>query len=148
MATNYHSKDDTMWRANARPPLAIFSWLVLIMTFHTIGCSLTGKPPTALARAELSMRAAVEARADKFAPMDLQRAREKLERSKKAMAAGQYEDARRLAETAQVEAQLAEAKADAEITQLAADTLRQRSDALRQEIERDVTHQSPAASKE
>jgi hypothetical protein len=94
------------------------------------------------------MRAAVEARADKFAPMDLQRAREKLEQSKKAMAAGQYEDARRLAESAQVEAELAEAKADAEITQLAADTLRQRSDALRQEIERDVTHQSPAASKE
>jgi cell division protein FtsB len=80
--------------------------------------------------------------------MDLQRAREKLERSKKAMAAGQYEDARRLAETAQVEAQLAEAKADAEITQLAADTLRQRSDALRQEIERGVTRRPPAASKE
>jgi uncharacterized protein DUF4398 len=146
MGTIYPSKDGTMSRADAHPPLSVYSCLVILIVFHTIGCSLARVPP-AFSRAELSLRTAVEARADEFAPMELQRARERLERSKKAMAAGQYDDARRLAETAQVEAELAEAKADAEITRLAADTLRQRGDALRQEIERGVIH-PPAASKE
>jgi len=146
--SSYNSNDGIIWRASARLPVLVFSCLVILITLQTIGCSVTTMPTAAFSRAELSLRSAVEARADEFAPMDLQRAREKLERSKKAMAAGQYEDARRLAETAQVEAQLAEAKADAEITQLAADTLRQRSDALRQEIERGVTRRPPAASKE
>ena len=102
------------------------------------------KPPTdVLSQAELTLRTAVEARADELAPMDLQRAREKLEASKKAIANGKYDEARRLAEVAQVEAELAEAKADAEITRLAADALRQRGDALRQEIESAITRGSP-----
>ena len=102
------------------------------------------KPPTeVLSIAELTLRTATEARADEFAPMDLQRAREKLEASKKAVANGKYDEARRLAEAAQVESELAEAKADAEITRLAADGLRQRGDALRQEIESAVTRGSP-----
>jgi uncharacterized protein DUF4398 len=142
MATIYNSynrNDGMIWRASARRPLLVLSCLVILITLQTIGCSVTSMPTAAFSRAELSLRSAVEARADEFAPMDLQRAREKLEGSKKAMAAGRYDDARRLAETAQVEAQLAEAKADAEITRLAADRLRQRGDTLRQEIERGVT---------
>ena len=55
---------------------------------------------------------------------------------KKAMAAGRYDEARRFAEAAEVEAELAEAKADAEITWQAADRLRRTIDALRQELER------------
>jgi predicted nucleic acid-binding Zn ribbon protein len=102
------------------------------------------KPPAeVLSSAELILRSATEARADEFAPMELQRAREKLEASKKAIANGKYDEARRLAEVAQVEAELAEAKADAEITRLAADGLRQRGDALRQEIESAVRRGSP-----
>ena len=110
--------------------------LIILVAFQISGCSTTKPPTEALASAELTMRTAVEARADELAPMDLQRAREKLERSKKAMASGKYEEARRLAEIAQVEAELAEAKADAEITRRAADGLRQAVDALRQEMER------------
>lgn len=109
------------------------------MFFLAGGCA-TAKPPTeTLARAEVQLRTAAEARADELAPMDLQRAREKLESSKRAMAAGRYDEARRLAETAEVEAELAEAKADAEITWQAADRLRRTIDALRQEMERSPT---------
>ena len=108
---------------------------------------LANPPTTIVSAAELRIRTAVEARADEFAPLDLQRAREKLDASRRAMAAGQYEDARRLAETAYVEAELSEAKADAEITRIAADTLRQRSDALRQELERPLSGRRPAPAR-
>ncbi len=125
-----------------RPALAraaTAACLFLMVAFLAGGCA-TAKPPTdILARAEVQLRTAAEARADELAPMDLQRAREKLESSKKAMAAGRYDEARRLAETAEVEAELAEAKADAEITYQAADRLRRTIDALRQEMERSPT---------
>ena len=110
-------------------------WVIILSS--QAGCVLMSKPPVdAVSRAESSLRTAVEARADEFAPMDLQRARERLAASKKAIGAGRYDEARRAAEIAEVEAELAEAKADAEITRLAADALRRRTDALRQEIER------------
>jgi hypothetical protein len=110
----------------------------VMISFASIigGCTL-GKPPTeALSKAELDLRAASEARADELAPMDLQGAREKLEASKKAMAAKRYDEARRLAEIAQVEAELAAAKAEAELTRRAAEDLRRRIDSLRAESER------------
>ena len=129
-------KPGMMRRPSAFRPMAAITYLIILVAFQISGCSTTKPPTEALASAELTKRTAVEARADELAPMDLQRAREKLERSKKAMASGKYEEARRLAEIAQVEAELAEAKADAEITRRAADGLRQAVDALRQEMER------------
>jgi predicted TIM-barrel fold metal-dependent hydrolase len=89
---------------------------------------MMGKPPTdALFRAEQSVRAATEAKAGQLAPVDFRNATEKLERSKRAMAAKRYEEARRFAESAQVDAELAEAKAEAEITRQAAQELRRAS---------------------
>jgi hypothetical protein len=123
----------------------VIPYLVL-MILQTTGCNMT-KPPTEIfSRAEMKLRTAAEALADQLAPMELQRAREKLAESKKAMAAGKYEDARRLAEIAHVEAELAEAKADAEIMRWAADGLRQSIDALRQEIERGTIRGSAAVA--
>lgn len=125
---------------------SVVTRIVILFALQTIGCT-TGKPPPELfSRAELTLRAAAEARADELAPMDLQRARDKFDAAKKAMAAGKYDEARRLAEVALVEAELAEAKADAEITRMAADGLRQRVDALRQDIERSATRGSSAAT--
>jgi uncharacterized protein DUF4398 len=135
MGTNFEAKHGRMWLAKILGPAWVFPCLVFLFAFQISGCS-TAKPTDTLFSAELNLRAATEARADELAPMELQRAREKLEGSKKALAAGNYVEARRLAELAQVEAELAEAKADAEITRLAADRLRQRGDALRQEMER------------
>jgi hypothetical protein len=114
-----------------------------------IGCS-TAQPPTRiLSDAELNLRAASEARADDLAPMDLQGAREKLVASRKAMQENKYEDARRLAENAQVEAELATAKAEAEIARRTADIVRHRLDPQRSDNERPSTSQpAPTANKE
>ena len=123
-------------RRSALARAATIAVLFSMFAFLAAGCSTLKPPADTLARAEVQLRKAAEARADELAPMDLQRAREKLETSKKAMAAGRYDEARRFAEAAEVEAELAEAKADAEITWQAADRLRRTIDALRQELER------------
>ena len=137
-------KREGMQRSAAFAPAWAIAGLIQICVFLTGGCS-TSQPTEALSRAELNLRTALEARADELAPVELQRARENLESSKKALAAGRHDEARRLAEIAQAEAELAEAKADAEITRGAADKLRQSIDALRQEMERGTTR---ATSKE
>jgi hypothetical protein len=140
---------DPMWRKKLFH-VGVLAYLTILFAFEISGCSL-GKPlPTeALSKAELDLRAATEARADELAPMDLQGAREKLEASKKAMAAKRYDEARRLAEVAQVEAELAAAKAEAELTRRAAEDLRRRIDSLRAESERgSIPALSPTAAKE
>ena len=115
----------------------VIACLIILCAFEISGCSIMGKPPTeTLANAELRLRAASEARAAEFAPMDLQSAREKLEGSKQAIAAKRYEDARRLAESAQVEAELAEVKAETEIMRRAAEELQKGIDALATDAER------------
>jgi len=136
MGTILDIKEGRIDRPKALGAAWLSPGLVLLFVIQTSGCSTTRPPTDIWSAAEINLRTATEARADELAPMELQRSREKLEASKKAMAAGNYEEARRLAELAQVEAELAEAKADAEITRLAADRLRQRGDALRQEMER------------
>ena len=127
----------------------IIPFLLSLFAFENIGCS-SAKPPTGiLSQAELDVRAASEARADELAPMDLQSARDKLEASKQAMTAKKYDDARRLAETAQVEAELAAAKVEAEITRRTADDLRRRLDPFRSENERATgLPSSPVSTKE
>jgi hypothetical protein len=109
--------------------------LLILSIFQLAGCSTANPPTESLMRAETALRTAVEARADELAPVDLRRAKENFEASKKAAAGGKHEEARRLAETAQIEAELAEAKADAETMRWAADGLRRSIDALRQEME-------------
>jgi uncharacterized protein DUF4398 len=117
--------------------LPLFYWFATAATIFCFGCSSAefpfgrnSTPPTSrLSQAELSVRAAEEAKAADLAPLDLQSAREKLTRARQALSANKYEDARRLAESAQVDAQLAEAKADAAIMRRAADQILRRADA-------------------
>lgn len=143
MGTIFSIKAAMIRRAKTHLPFSAFNYVIFSAAFLSFGCSIlplnserTAKPTVgAFSKAELSLRTAAEARADELAPMDLQRAKEKLEHARKAMAAGRDTEARRLAEAADVEAQLAEARAEAEIIRLAADQLRLRGDALRQEIE-------------
>ena len=80
-------------------------WTALSVALMMLsGCS-TSKPPTGtLAEAEWGVRAAGEAKANDFALLDLNNARAKLEKAKLAMAAGNYDDARRFAESARVDA--------------------------------------------
>ena len=69
--------------------------------------------------------------------MNLKIAGENLEKAKQAMAAKRYDDARRLAVSAMVDAELAEAKSEAEIVRRAADDVQRRVDALQTEAERE-----------
>jgi hypothetical protein len=69
--------------------------------------------------------------------MDLKRATEKLERANQAMTAARYDEARRFAESAQVDAELAEAKAETAIVRRAADDLQRRVDAVQTDAERE-----------
>jgi len=100
------------------------------------GCS-AGRPPTAtVAQAELAVQEAGQSKAPEYAAGELNIAREKFDRAKRAMDKEEYERARRLAEEALVDAQLAETKADAESTRNAARELRKTIDSLRGEAER------------
>ena len=143
MGTIVHINFAAMQCKKAQRRFWIVICLILSATSQIFGCTTLpfnqGRTETstleAFSKAELSLRTAAEARADELAPMDLQRAKEKLEQARRAMAAGRNNEARRLAEVADVEAELAQARAEAEIIRLAADELRLRSDALRQEIE-------------
>src|SRR2546422_6804781 len=123
--------------------------LVILCAFENNGCS-TAKPPTeTLARAEIGLRSATEARAEELAPLDMRSARQKLQSAKQAMAASRYEEARRLVESAQVDAELAEARAEAEVTLQAAEELRKSIDALRTEAARSSrSSSSTGAAKE
>jgi hypothetical protein len=147
MGTIFYIKPGTIRRAKRHLP---FYYVIFSAAFLFFGCSIlplnserTAMPAVgAVSKAELSLRTAAEARADEFAPIDLQRAKEKLDQARKSMAAGRNTEARRLAEAADVEAELAEAKAEAEIMRLAADYMRRRGDVLRQELEGDATRGS------
>ena len=99
------------------------------------GCS-AGRPPTAaLAQAELAVQQANQSQASQYAPLELHTARQQLESAQQAMRKEEYDQARRLAERALVNAQLAEAKAGAEQTRQAAVALQSSIESLRQEAE-------------
>jgi hypothetical protein len=100
------------------------------------GCS-AGRPPVGtLSQAELAIQQADKNTASQHAPLELQTAREQLEGARRAMEKDRYEEARRLADQALVNAQLAEAKAQAEKTSQAAAELRRSIQTLRAELER------------
>ena len=127
---------DFVRRIPRRRRTRCWTW-VLSGTIGLSGCSMSKPPSDALGKAELGVSAARDAGADELSPMDLKIAREKLEKAKQAMASKRYDDARRLAESAQVDAELAEAKSEAEIVRRAADDVQRRAGALPTEAERE-----------
>jgi hypothetical protein len=99
------------------------------------GCA--GKPPLAnLSQAELAVQEADTKTASQYAPLELKTAREQLAEAKRAMDDEEYDEARRLADQALVNAQLAEAKAGAEKARLAAAELQKSIQTLRTEVQR------------
>jgi hypothetical protein len=129
-----------MKNSKARPRL----WIVVALLFGGLvisGCS-AGKPPLGtVSQAELAVQQADQSTASVFAPLELQVARDQLTEAKRAMAAEEYEGARRFADQALVNAQLAEAKAGAGKARSAAEELRKSIQTLRGELERASTAQ-------
>jgi hypothetical protein len=99
-------------------------WIFAALIF-VYGCSIGKQPPTdVLAQAEFGVRAAHDASAEELAPMNLRSATDKLDRAKQALANKRYDDARRFAEDAQVDAELAQAQAEARAIRRAIDGLK------------------------
>ena len=121
--------------ANSRPllTLAVVTTLALLIL---PGCASTGDMPReqmAVARASVD-RASGPAGAD--APVEVSQARDKLERANAAVARKDYDDARRLAEQAEVDANLAEAKSHSVRSDRALREVREGIRQLREELAR------------
>ena len=125
----------------ARTAITLRPWMSVLLictALGVVGCA--GKPPLeTLSQAELAVQEANQITASQYAPVDLQTAREQLDRAKQAMDDEEYDEARRLAEQALVNAQLAEAKAGAEKARQAAAELQKSIQTLRAELERTTT---------
>jgi hypothetical protein len=119
-----------------RTALVMLGGLALLLAVGPVACSTPTKPAQEIEKAELAIKTADDSPMPAVASLELRIAREKLERAKTALADEKYDQARRLAEQAQVDAQLAEAKADSEAARTSAAELEQTINTLRNEAER------------
>lgn len=100
------------------PWRAIALVLAALPILAASGCASVPPPNEEISNAELALREADSVGAVEFAPLQMRIAREKLDEAKALVRKGEEEDmveARRLAESALVEAQLADQTARAEI---------------------------------
>lgn len=117
-------------RIGPRAPAA-----ALAAAFVLAACA--SAPPTAqLAVSDAALASAQGAGAPQYAPVELRSARQHLEAARVAMREGDNDEARRLAEAAEVDAKLAESRTHAAKAQAAAAELQASIAALRQELER------------
>ncbi|WP_168220384.1 DUF4398 domain-containing protein [Azospirillum thermophilum] len=106
------------WRAGA----------VLTVSLGLAACAGDVPPPTAeLGAASQAVLAAEQAGAPRFAPVELQSARDKLAAADTAMREDKRTEARRLAEQARADAELAAARSQRALTQEAAGVVRQQA---------------------
>jgi Domain of unknown function (DUF4398) len=119
------------------PRINSLSALALVACVLGAGCATQGPIPTEqLTRARTLVEQADKADAQRYAPADLQRAHDELSSADKAVSDHKYDDARRYAENAQVDADLASARASSGEAQHAAREVDRSIDSLRQESER------------
>ncbi|MBP1151886.1 MULTISPECIES: DUF4398 domain-containing protein [Methylocaldum] len=114
-----------------RPGISI----VCLSAMGLFGCASETPPINTISTADTALNQAMMVKASEYAPAEIQRAMDKLGRAKKALADEKYEDARRLAEQAQIDAQLAEAKAQSENARQMAQQAQQTIEELRREAE-------------
>ena len=99
-------------------------------------CAGTPPPTEKISNVEMMIQRARQNEADKYAPLELRLAEEKLQEAKAAMAEDENETAHKKAEKALADARVAEAKARAEKARRLTDEMSDSVDTLRQEIER------------
>ena len=100
------------------------------------GCASVPRPTEQIAVANSAITNAARAGGPEYAPVEMAAAREKMDRANRAMVKEDYEDARRLAEEAQVDARLAEKKAESAKARKAAVVMNDDIRVLREEINR------------
>jgi hypothetical protein len=110
--------------------------LVLGASMLMIGCASVPAPTEQMALSTAAVARASTAGGGEAAPVEMQTAREKLDRAKLAMVAEDYDKARTLATEAQVDAQLAESKARSNKASKAANELQEGVRVLSEELDR------------
>ena len=101
------------------------------------GCASSKKAPVdRVAKAEMAIDRARQSEAQTYAPLELKLAEEKLETAKASMAEKEYDQVRRLAEEALLDAEVAEGKARSEKTKEIALDLRKSIKEIRREMDR------------
>lgn len=100
------------------------------------GCSSMPRPDAELAGASAALMSAQNQGATQYAPVSMDRAREKLQQAEKAIQKEKYGQAKRLAEEAQADAELALATAGKEEAELAVREMEISIEVLREEIMR------------
>jgi hypothetical protein len=119
------------------PRIIFFSTMASVSCALGAGCATEGPIPTEqLTRARTLVEQADKADAQRYAPADLQRAHDELSSADKAANDHKYDEARRYAENAQVDADLASARASSGEAQHAAREVDRSIDSLKQESER------------
>jgi hypothetical protein len=119
------------------PRIITFSAMALVSCGLEAGCATQGPIPTEqLTRARALVEQADKADAQRYAPADLQRAHDELSSADKAINDHKYDDARRYAENAEVDADLASARASSGEAQRAAREVDRSIDSLKQESDR------------
>jgi len=110
---------------------------VIALSGFAFGCATEGPPPTQdLTVARTLVEQADKSDAQRYAAADLQRAHDELSSAEKAAAERRYNEARRYAEMAQVDADLASARASSGEAQRAAHEIQRSIDSLKQESDR------------
>ena len=100
------------------------------------GCAGIAPPTEQMAVSKSAIANAVSAGGSEYAALEMRAAQEKMDRANRAMNKEDYENARRLAEEAQVDARLAEKKAQSAKAQKAASVTQDDIRVLREEINR------------
>lgn len=121
-------------------PFAVALGLVLLSAL-TLGLGACATPPMPTDQIAVTTAAIAQAEAaggQALAPAEMGMARDKLRRANLAVAAQAPDQARRLAQQAQLDALLAQAKAESSKSQKAADEVQAASRALREEMGRKV----------
>ena len=100
------------------------------------GCATVAPPRDRIAAAEMQIRKAEDGLAAQYAPLDLLKAREKYEGARRAVQQEEFDEARRLADQATVDARLAEEKARTAKAQRMAEEMQESLETLQRETER------------
>ncbi len=113
-------------------PIGVIACAAVVMA----GCASIPPPIEQMAVSKSALASAVSAGGSEYASVEMRSAQEKMERANRAMDKEDYENARRLAEEAQVDARLAEKKAHSAKAQKAASVMQDDIRVLREEINR------------
>jgi len=120
---------------NRTKTVILLRGLAVVLPALAIVSGCAGRKPVAeMARAEQAVRhAQTTSEAQRYAPVELSAAQDKLAAARRALDDNEYDDARRLAEQALADAQLAEAKAESQLAREQASRTRQDIQALQAE---------------